>query len=378
MSAYVGRSPRSDSPCPVTVAATFSGSSGGRLPRQATCRSGRSSRRSWPYTWRGASSGMSSTASGAPEVRRASSSADVSALVRPTRARPRARIIDAEAMLGPAGNGAHDRGIDVAVAELGADHLVRLGLLDAGDAHEVLTRGGAFGRVLANVRPVLRVPLAPSEGSVARGADVALADLPPLGVVRVEQRGPAPSLQGRRELPGKIDRVADAGVHAETAGRYDQVDSVAGEEHAPIPITVRQQQVLPPRGAGEHLVLHRNCDGALEHRLHVVVLLDQGVQGEVLRRVLHYEKSVVAVGDVIVAPLAGAVADGDALEQLVAAIQRLAQLEYVVFAAQLDAELLAHGAPAAVAAHHVRRADRAARAICVLHARGDSGLVLGK
>src|SRR5207249_3111061 len=75
---------------------------------------------------------------------------------------------------------------------------------------------------------------------------------------------------------------------------------------------------------------------------------------------------------------AGALADGDALEQLVAAIQRLTQLEYVVLAAQLDAELLAHHAPAAVAAHHIRRADRAARAVRVLHARGDPGFVLGK
>src|SRR5439155_17185740 len=77
--------PRSDSPYPVTIAATFPGSSGGRLPRQATCRSGRSSRRSWPYTWRGASSGTSSTASAAPKARSAFSSPDVSAFVRPRR-----------------------------------------------------------------------------------------------------------------------------------------------------------------------------------------------------------------------------------------------------------------------------------------------------
>src|SRR5258708_10193448 len=143
-------------------------------------------------------------------------------------------------MLRPAGNVPHDRRIDVTVAELSADHLVRLGLLDAGDAHEVLARRRALGSVIANVRPVLRVPLAPPERSVARGADVALADLPPLGFVRVEQPGPAPSLQGLRELPGKIDRVADAGVHAEAPGRYDQVHGVAGEAHAAVPIAVRQ------------------------------------------------------------------------------------------------------------------------------------------
>src|SRR5207249_11808546 len=75
---------------------------------------------------------------------------------------------------------------------------------------------------------------------------------------------------------------------------------------------------------------------------------------------------------------AGALADGDALEQLVAAIQRLTQLEYVVLAAQLDAELLAHRAPAAVAAHHIRRADRADRAVRVLHARRSEERRVGK
>src|SRR2546427_801701 len=83
---------------------------------------------------------------------------------------------------------------------LGAAPLVRLGLLGVGDAIDLPPSAGGLGRVLANVRPVLRVRLATPAGSVARGADVALADLPPLGFVRVVHRGPAPSLQGRREL----------------------------------------------------------------------------------------------------------------------------------------------------------------------------------
>ena len=44
------------------------------------------------------------------------------------------------------------------------------------------------------------------------------------------------------------------------------------------------------------------------------------------------------VGDVIVPPFA----DRDALEQIVAAIQRLPQLQQIGFALQLDAELTAH------------------------------------
>ena len=52
------------------------------------------------------------------------------------------------------------------------------------------------------------------------------------------------------------------------------------------------------------------------------------------------------IGDVIVPALA----DRDALEQVVAAIERLPQLQQIGFALQLDAELAAHIARAAVAA----------------------------
>jgi len=55
---------------------------------------------------------------------------------------------------------------------------------------------------------------------------------------------------------------------------------------------------------------------------------------------------------VLVAPSAGPRADGEALEQLDAAKHHLAQLEYVMVASQLDAELLAHGDRADVAAQH--------------------------
>ena len=71
-------------------------------------------------------------------------------------------------------------------------------------------------------------------------------------------------------------------------------------------------------------------------------------------RVLHDELRRLVVGDVVVPALA----DGDALEQVVAAVQRLAELQDVAFAGQLDAELLADGAGAAVAADQVFRGDR--------------------
>ena len=47
-----------------------------------------------------------------------------------------------------------------------------------------------------------------------------------------------PSLQRGGELPGEIGGVADAGVHAEPAGRDHEMHGVAGEEHAAVAVAV--------------------------------------------------------------------------------------------------------------------------------------------
>ena len=65
----------------------------------------------------------------------------------------------------------------------------------------------------------------------------------------------------------------------------------------------------------------------------------------------------LVVGDVIVPALAGAVAERQPLEQLFAVIERLAQPKQIAFAAELDAELLAHRAGAAVAADQISGAQ---------------------
>ena len=71
-------------------------------------------------------------------------------------------------------------------------------------------------------------------------------------------------------------------------------------------------------------------------------------------RILHDQKRVLRVGDVIVAALA----DRNTLKQIVATEQRLTELHQVGFALQLDAELPAHGTAAAIAADEVVRAQR--------------------
>ena len=105
---------------------------------------------------------------------------------------------------------------------------------------------------------------------------------------------------------------------------------IAGKEHAALPVAVGEQQVLPPRRAGQHLVFHRHGDRLLEHGLHVVVAVDHRMQREVAGRILHDQEASMRVGDVIVPPLA----DRDALEQIVAAIQRLPQLQQIGVALQ--------------------------------------------
>src|SRR5215216_7240611 len=89
-------------------------------------------------------------------------------------------------------------------------------------------------------------------------------------------------------------------------------------------------------------------------------------------RVLDDEECRVRVGDVIVPPLA----DGNALVKVVAAEERLTELHDVGFALESDAELLAHGAGAAIAADEIKRPDRRVRAIAVPDLRMNTVVVL--
>ncbi len=134
---------------------------------------------------------------------------------------------------------------------------------------------------------------------------------------------------------------------------------VAGEEDPPVLVAVGEQQVLPPFADVEHLVLHRHADGKLELACHLGVVVHHRVQRPVPCRVLHDEEAPALVGDVVVPAVPGPclsilACDGDAVEQLVAAVQRLAQLAQVL-ALHRDAELLADHAVSAIAAHEVLR-----------------------
>src|SRR5208282_4714711 len=104
-------------------------------------------------------------------------------------------------MLRTAGHVADDRGIDIAIAEFRTDQLVALALLDVGDGAEDVAGLGAGRRIVANVRAPQRAPLAPAERRIARGADIALADLPALDLVGFEQVRPSPAAKRCVKLP---------------------------------------------------------------------------------------------------------------------------------------------------------------------------------
>src|SRR2546430_4593624 len=131
------------------------------------------------------------------------------------------------------------------------------------------------------------------------------------------------------------------------------MDRVAGEEYAAFAVVVREEQVLLPLAHVEHVVFHWHADGPLELPRHVLVLADDRVERPVPSRILHDQERRRIVGDMVMVPFPGTVADRDALVEIVAAVQRLAQLQEAALAAQTDAELVPYSARAAVAAHEV-------------------------
>ena len=145
---------------------------------------------------------------------------------------------------------------------------------------------------------------------------------------------------------------------------------VSGEEDASAAVGIGDHQPLGPRADVERLVLDRHAGDRLEQGGHVLVALDGRVQREVAGVVLDDQERVAVVGDVVVAPAA----DRDPVEQVVAAEQRLTQLEQRL-SLQRDPEPFADRARAAVAADEVCRPNRTL-AVGARDAGGDAGVVL--
>src|SRR5450631_1244509 len=139
---------------------------------------------------------------------------------------------------------------------------------------------------------------------------------------------------------------------------------VAGEKHAvAIAIVIGQQKILPPFADIEHFISQRHGDGLFELARHIGVAIGYRMQREMLGRILYDQERRPVVRNVIVAPFA----DWYFLVEVLAIEQRLAKLEEICLAAELDAELLANGAGATVAADEIARPNFLDRAVQPSH-----------
>src|SRR2546421_11052885 len=98
------------------------------------------------------------------------------------------------------------------------------------------------------------------------------------------------------------------------------------------------------------------------------------MQGEMPGRILDDQLRRAIVGHVIVTPLA----DGDALIELVATVERLAQRHDAALASQPNAQLLADEARSSIATDQIEGADLRDCAADLLDHRFDTALILGE
>ncbi len=59
-------------------------------------------------------------------------------------------------------------------------------------------------------------------------------DRPPFEFIGIEQPRASPAMNRGGQSPGQIDRIAQAGVHPQAAGRDDQMNRVTRQENSPI------------------------------------------------------------------------------------------------------------------------------------------------
>ena len=370
--------------CPVASAANRSGACGASLPRQTTCMSGRSSSRSCRRRHGRAHRELRAPATGrrwrrrpvaAGRHRRACRRAAAACNRGRSRCGPASRCRRRNHTCGSRAPGKvvgtysmklcsgavprlrrDQRRADIAVAELGADHFARLVLLDVGHARELRACCHAGGRVARGFR-----------------ADTVCAS----SCVRW-LRSRMPRRCARRPAGARSRRTASrlgppqpcsvaASFHDKSMASPTPVfmpsppvgmtrwTASPARNTRPFAVAVGQQQILLPLPDIEHLVF----DAAWRRSRSNIVAMSSSLSTTECRvkcrgRILDDQLLPSVIGDVIVTPLA----DRDALVEVLAIVQRLAKLQDVGLAVELDAELPAHRARAAVAADQVLRRDR--------------------
>src|SRR6185503_9982439 len=147
-----------------------------------------------------------------------------------------------------------DRRIFVTVAELDAGGVV----LEFFRARAQDRRAGFFPQLSALVAVFLDLRregrlVVETGAHFRRLVDVDHGDGLALRGIAVEQVRAAPALQHRGELPADIDGIADAGVHAEAAGRPIEVGRVSGEKDPAFLIAIGDHAVSGPGPHGKQL-----------------------------------------------------------------------------------------------------------------------------
>ena len=217
------------------------------------------------------------------------------------------RLVVAEADARAARHVGDDRRIDIAVAELGADHLVGLALLDIGDRGEVVARRRPSGVLSRMFGRYMRAPFAPAR---ARHSATRRHCARRSGAARSRRRRAGPARPSPAASPASFHDRSMASptpvfMPSPPVGMTRCTASPARNTR-PSPVAVGEQQVLPPRIARQHLVFDRNADRLLELRRHVLVAarptacsVQCCVESCMIRNV------ALVVGDVVVAACRG-------------------------------------------------------------------------
>src|SRR5260370_39977328 len=116
------------------------------------------------------------------------------------------------------------------------------------------------------------------------------------------------------------------------------MNGVAGQKDAPLAVTVRQQQIHLPLADIKHVVFDRHGDDPFEHTGHFRVRLHDRMQRGMPGRILADRETPLGADNVRVPALA----DWDALVDVLARIARLPRLLAIRLYAELYAEVLAY------------------------------------
>src|SRR6185437_7521181 len=214
-----------------------------------------------------------------------------------------------------------------------------------------------------------------------RLVDIADRDRPPFRRVAFEEMRAAPAVDTRIELPGQIDGILNAHIHAEAAGRRRQMRGIAGNEDAAFAEIVGDQRTPHPGQYTENLVIEIEASSAADHGA------DFGFgMGLLLRAADNRQPPIVAAIDRDDRRPGAFRPDEDVtigfalvvhLHEIGTAENNIRRIGEDALARHRDAETFAHCAGAAVAADEIARADRRAlAAVDILDLGGDAIRIL--